>query len=119
MNTPVSFNISKLLREKGCDIECNYGYDFRSDTLQNFGRYIVSHMVYNAPTIAEVVMWLHEKYGIWISPQPFIRRDESVVWLYDIFLNNYVKDQLPPSLGVNNLTECYEAAIEYTLNNLI
>lgn len=121
MNTPVSFNIAKLLKVKGCDIECNYGYDFRSDNLQNFGRYIVSHMVYNAPTIAEVIMWLYEKYGIWIG----VNKDTSVKWS-NTYFNYYIQSEDKGSafsdIGgtqPNTPTECYEAAINYTLNNLI
>lgn len=114
MNTPVSFNIAKLLKVKGCDIECNYGYDFRSDNLQNFGRYIVSHMVYNAPTISEVIMWLYDKHGIWVWVSMELGYTNTFCWQLtgEHTSSNYKAFFKTP-------TDAYVDAITYTLNNLI
>ena len=49
MNKEVNFEIAKLLKEKGFRLLP----DFKS----------------SYPTIAEVVMWLYEKHGVWISVQ--------------------------------------------------
>lgn len=87
MNKEVNFEIAKLLEEK--------------DVL--------------APTIAEVVMWLYEKYGIWIS----VTKDwdvgkclgfESIIDTNDGIINTET---------YNSPTEAYEAAIKYVLENLI
>lgn len=69
----------------------------------------------SAPTIAEVVMWLYEKYGIWIGVQP----NEPYVdddWCFTIFKDLKNNNSLE---GYNSPTEAYEAGIEYILKNLI
>ena len=92
---------------------------------------------YNAPTIAEVVMWLYEKHGIWIAVNRVVIGSDE--WDY-----SYIISYLPKEYefekrrskhlveiqsfkeGVGSYhgawytpTEAYEAAIKYTLNNLI
>lgn len=67
MTTTVSFKLAKLLKEKEYNKLCNKLWHFNgSDCIvmpnknsENFG--------FSAPTIAEVVMWLYEKHGIWIE----------------------------------------------------
>jgi hypothetical protein len=86
MTTPVTFEIAKLLKEKGFDNESAHYYNEKGEML--FDTYFPSlqptkpDVYYDAPTLVDVVMWLYEKHGIWIA-------------------------------------EACEAAIDYTLNNLI
>ena len=130
MNTPVDFSTAKLLKEKGFDEYCklcveegderplpfNAGNTLHKNSL---------HPYYSTPTIAEVVMWLYEKYGIWIQG-PFPYNDGKWEWV--IFL---LKEPLNGTDGYKNImslhhhpykfnspTEAYEAAIEYTLKTL-
>lgn len=72
-------------------------------------------------TIAKVVMFLYEKYGIWIRVTPIPYSDNLTHWRWEYMSTKYetrslvwekVKDYMSP-------TEAYEAAIEYTLNKLI
>ena len=67
--------------------------------------------------IMQVIMWLYEKHGIWISVvqneyldkfQYTLTQKKSNSW------NIVDNDKL-----FNSPTEAYEAAIEYTLKNLI
>lgn len=138
MNTNVNFELAKLLKEKGFDKPTFYYYenekltepylengsstdvDFRvdlSDLKEHFNKW--SKRV-SAPTIAEVVMWLYEKYGIWISVQP-----TSVVGVFQFRTyhnNNGVMSQHwndSMSKNFNSPTEAYEAAIDYVLQKLI
>ena len=153
MNTPVSFPIAKLLKEKGFDesTESNW-WILAKDHSENYNKKLpvdeskifftknsyelelktqidenTEHNVYHvlkAPTIADVVMWLYEKHGIWIvvNPhkgendlgKPFMEFDPEV-WSFTnecVFHNTGL-------LYYNSPTEAYEAAIEYTLKNLI
>ncbi len=124
MNTPVSFELAKLLKEKGFDKPCNISYDKQYGNVCHTTRAdknseLISYV--SAPTIAEVVMWLYEKYGIWISVSfrstytyyftivSVIKGEEDVFVFGDEknILNNF-----------NEPTEAYEAAIEYCLNNI-
>ena len=66
---------------------------------------------FSAPTIAEVVMWLYEKHGMWVYTSKPNEEGWVIHWQG---LNNY-----PPLQYYNSPTEAYEAAITYTLENLI
>lgn len=68
-----------------------------------------------APTIAEVIDWLYEKHGVWISVL-HKRRSENKYFDYEIKLPNGMEIY---SWDHNSPTEAGEAAIEYTLNELI
>lgn len=63
-------------------------------------------------------MWLYEKHGIWIV----VNLDLVGRWYYDTYT---IKDGLPNHNTYkkierfNSPTEAYEAAIIYTLKNLI
>ena len=61
MNTTVSFEIAKLLKEKGFDEQLNYYYDSFGDIGSskikvNWNE--SEELLCSAPTIAEVVMWI-------------------------------------------------------------
>ena len=99
--------------------------------------YIGGEFYYPAPTIAEVCMWLYEKHGILIAVNRVVIGSDE--WDY-----GYIISYLPKEYefekrrskhlveiqsfkeGVGSYhgawytpTEAYEAAIKYTLNNLI
>jgi hypothetical protein len=142
MNTPVNFEIAKLLKEKGFDLKVRSMYCeeklHRDTNLKgNYNDVIWVRTWRNspyddtvsAPTITEAVMWLYEKHGIWIS----IHSDKALNWksLFSIKIDwTYPKDSTIKGIKpkyfkykgkneFNSPTEAYEAAIEYTLNNLI
>lgn len=71
---------------------------------------------YFAPTIAEVVMWLYEKHGIWIWVEQEDTTNEFQ-WLCRYENKGCCKDY--DDKFYNSPTESYKAAIEYTLKNLI
>jgi hypothetical protein len=117
MITPVKFEIAKLLKEKGFDGECRLCVEDGDERPLPFncGNTIHRnslHPYYSAPTIAEVVMWLYDKHGIWISVDP---ENDANAWFYTISHNK--SETIFGNL--NSPTEAYEAAIEYTLTNLI
>ena len=134
MNTPVSFPLAKLLKEKGFDIpiqhsiaDKNYVYDvYTQDFVKNITTNIISNWndekyqkILSAPTIAEVVMWLYEKHEMWIdvSLNQF-SKPEDLQWMYSIvFTEDCTYSHSPKSY--TSPTEAYEAAIKDTLENII
>ena len=104
MNTPVSFEIAKLLKEKGLDIEKPNFYNSHGQLKTTVQDFFIPR--YEAPTIAEVVMWLYEKHGIWIG---LTHQHNKFFWSF----GSYQTQEF------NSPTEAYEAAIIYTLKNLI
>ena len=103
MNTNVSFELAKMLKEKGFDMNCSDYYtsigklysDGGGDAILTHGfgsgdpvRLSVfdysdfnkrqKETYYLCPIISEVVMWVYEKHGIWIYPLPI--DDDMKLW---------------------------------------
>jgi hypothetical protein len=128
MNTPVSYAIAKLLKEKGFNEPCTTivtkenKYHLVSGTEKAFINGISFTIAKNkglpdhicsAPTIADVVMWLYEKHGIWISVLSTL--DLSMFWFAITIKGNKNRT----NQNFNSPQEAYEAAFEYALNKLI
>ena len=145
MNTPVKFELAKLLKDKGFDMLTKKYYEHAltsqideetNDYVGTFGwkkgetniqsyNFINNHpnvdlsnenwYMCSAPTVAEVVMWLYEKHNIWISVDP---ENDKDTWFHTISYNK--SETIFGNYNTyNSPTEAYEAAIEYTLNNLL
>ena len=126
LNKPVGFTTAKLLKAKRFDEKIKHAYVNTapfSESKDELSEYILpqnhnkkEHRT-SAPTIAEVVMWLYEKHGIWI--QPFIL-NKTFAWKVE-----EIKREITWCLfsqqdkGYNSPTKAYEAAIEHVLTKLI
>ena len=127
MNTPVNFELAKLLKEKGFDVPIEHYYNAegiwepnpkwdrklrrnKNGKKENFLDY---EDCISAPTITEAVMWLYEKHGIWVNIG--FSGDESCY----LMVTNKIGEIKWNEKGFKSPTEAYEAAIEYTLKNLI
>lgn len=131
MNKSICYTLAKLLKEKGFEYLQTEDNDYELGRHSYFKHYKsgeihpLSHYYFdtspnsvqwtnlniNAPTIADVIMWLYEKHDIWIVVFP---TEEN--WTFDIF--NKIECVKSESF-INSPTEAYEAAIEYTLTKLI
>lgn len=114
MNTPVNFELAKLLKEKGFDGNyfhywnmVNHSGEWKVDT--RIWEYTDNYI--EAPTIADVVMWLYEKHKIWISV--------GVVPFEKYYMFEYAISKLDGHIHQDGVfdtpTEAYEAAITYVL----
>lgn len=139
MNAPVNFELAKLLKEKGFVEVCEKAY--RSGGLLHTPSISGSKLMhsnvledgsFSALTIAEVVMWLYEKYNIWITVD--VVGDESTYPRFDyriVHLDNpnsnieYELERLAATheelinRSCESPAEAYEKAIEYCLTRLI
>ena len=120
MDTPVSFELAKLLKEKEFKKKCTAFYDMISNTqIDNAppGNYNLTKQSVSIPTIVEVVMWLYEKHGVWTVVNVNIMGS----WYFEHFdLKEKRNAQFKPTdTHYDSPTEAYEAAIEYTLKNLL
>lgn len=130
MNIPVKFSIAKLLKANGFNLKVVNFYNYEKISLiSDKDRQVEGLVNYNpinwnfvrehytsAPTIAEVVMWLYEKYGIWIEANLSISED----FRYTIMTHSKLRIILKMSeANFKTPTEAYEAAIEYSLNEIL
>lgn len=117
MTTPVTFEIAKLLKEKGFDLPQLYFYiggeiSWKVDNTRCRNKI---EGEYSAPTIAEVVMWLYEKYKLFITLYPYDEFRNDLFSFFIIKRGSNKRDKYP----YKSPTEAYLEAIEYALKNLI
>lgn len=133
MNTPVSFELAKLLREKGfkkpLSSENRY-WTIDGGSVQSWKWFTDEELAgcIDAPTIAEIVMWFYEKHNVWVNVMgettgeswfPKVEIVSEKVWC-NILLRESVHDinrELTSNLYYS-ISEAYEAAIKHTLENL-
>ena len=116
MNTPINFEIAKLLKEKGFDELSDFWYYSSGELHHNacaWNNLKLADTNYSAPTIAEVVMWLYEKKGNWIEVRD-ITRSAIVGDRFTAYI-----DQDSDLKEYESPTEAYLSAIIYILNNLL
>src|SRR5690554_1407200 len=116
MNTPVNFEIGKLLRDNKQNISSSklmYASNGKlTDAIYDFDEWCF------APTIAEVIMWLYEKHGIWIEVHFW---DDA----FRMKIVNIVELKVIKGFGIGDSdafkspTEVYSEAIKYILINKI
>jgi hypothetical protein len=122
-----SFEVSKLLKEKGFDIFCDYGYQDDKSLLRRNGN-LAQNGWYNRPTHALAIKWIRENFGVYIH----LESCPDSKWFYvieDISEKGYIRNdgskrQMPRMLSLsekefNSPEEAIEAALLYTLQNLI
>ena len=117
----VTYNQALALKELGFDEPTLLCYD-KCDMLSSYvetvfkpKNYNTSGYVKSAPTIAEVVMWLYEKHGIWID----VRYMDDVLGFGFCVTTLEDNTEHEEVYNYNSPTEAYSQAIEYTLKNLI
>lgn len=131
MNKEVNFETAKLLKEKGFEGAKSPLWYYKDGTLHEtptvgykglkcWNTWDATQGVrWDAPTIAEVVMWLYEKHGIWVYTKPVL--DEDGEWIFKGYvkhLNDFKAKEYQTKL-LREPTGAYEAGIIYTLENLI
>ena len=131
MNTPVSFELAKLLKEKEYKDKNMLG-TVRLSEPEYYDPNGIIHNIkdifeekdykiedcFNAPTIAEVVMWLYEKHEIWIGVICDVGND--LLFTFKIYSTKIGEERCIVNGNMyESPTEDYEAAIEYTLKNLL
>ena len=122
MNTIVTFETAKLLKEKGFDLLCIYCYD-KFDMLSTYStvfkplNYNTSGYLKSAPPIGDAIMWLYKKHGIWIFINQSTARLGFIAQVQR--LNALGQDPIFVNGRYNEPTEAYSAAILYALNKLI
>ena len=122
LSKEVSFELAKLLFEKNYDENTKFGYNgvyephhlnlIEFGSLQRNSELIKG--VYSAPTIAEVIDWIFDKYRI------------SIYYNYDHFSRKFIPRAFTTlkhnEISLNSVKsplQAYEEAIKYILENLV
>jgi len=125
----VSFEIAKLLKEKGFDEDINLWYDETGEMFfelkYNIGRnwrVRNNQKVYECPTLHMAMKWLRDVHGVHLALFPYDVENGAVRYLPEILIISNGTQQLEYVEGLN-ICESYEqaaeAAIKYCLENLI
>ena len=129
-----SFEIAKLLKEKGFNEYCPLWYNLDKPTdgplfYKEIGWYghnsydYIGKRIVSAPTHQMALKWLREVHKIFV--EPFVSIDLNGKYHYCFrLLNSICKDILEPKDLVkidfkDTYEEAVEAALKYTLENLI
>ena len=117
----VSFEVAKLLKEKGFDERCRNSYNLEGKFyVHTQWHYPITTMGYVAPTHQMAMKWLREVHGIFIA----INNDDlDFNWqCYDLINRGSTLDPKILSesyAGYKTYEEAVEAALKYVLENLI
>ena len=141
MNTPILFELAKLLKEKGFDGQClnfytkpnskmfgidehyrNYPIKNTPKKLYTVGEHAVLNIenVYFAPTIAEIVMWCFNKYKYSIEYSMNIPESGEYDGCY--VFNGLIKGSEDYKLKIFYTSKDYptaEKALEDTINHFL
>lgn len=120
--TYVSFEVAKLLKEKGFDEECYTFYECNSEDFYHNERIPCcnSHSdEYAAPTQQRAMKWLRKEKGIAIVPiVSSILDDEKFIWDIEIIVAK-THDTYHQSWTYETYEGAAEAGIKLCLKNLI
>jgi len=122
MNTPINFEIGKLLKDNKQNISSSklmYASNGKlTDAIYDFDEWCF------APTITETVMWFYEKHDIWISVYlgglNFFYFEVRKLDNLNAILYSSEMEALQEKRIYDTPTEAYSEAIKYILiNNII
>lgn len=121
----ISFETSKLLKEKGFKELCHSYYH------DNAGKRFVQKSVganwndepiyVSCPTQSVAMRWLREKHELLISVNPTLDKDLALCVMYYIWdVDDKESDAITSGLySFESYEECVEDAIKYCLKNLV
>lgn len=115
-----SFEVSKLLKKKGFNERGLCVYAVEEERFYTFGDWVensclLPHLI-SAPTHQTAMKWLREVYGIDIAIEisdPLVKNRKYYCVVWDKNNDSYILDLF------DSYEECVEAALKYTLENLI
>lgn len=122
VNNIIGFETAKLLKEKGYDKPCSRVYEHALTTKKNEktfewvkgdlhlrdGYHFINNnpnsdfsdknwLICGAPTIYEVIIWLHEKHSIWVHIFPTVSSDKTKILWKGVYLGSSINKMTPSS----------------------
>lgn len=123
----VSFEVAKLLKKKGFDIETNTYYYATSEYTKNEmykspnnTNWNNNEYYYSAPTHQMAMKWLRENYDLHIIVYPYKRGTSAKGWCCQVFLTyNLLGYDKYTNETCNSYEDAVGEALKYSLENLI
>lgn len=116
----VSFEVAKLLKEKGFDEDCYTFYEYDSKELYREERIPCCNSRsddYAAPTLQMAMKWLREVHNIFI--EVYKAKVGYICWIVDIPSNDGIKDLENDENNYTTYEDAIEVALKYVLKKLI
>lgn len=110
-----SFEVSKLLKEKGFAVLCSWSFLNQNPRAVLFGSNNQFDCYTSVPTHALAIEWVRVNFGWFITVQP-INNNE---WIFVIYTKNIPNIRNINKVSYNSPQEATEAALLYTLQNLL
>jgi hypothetical protein len=119
-----NFEIAKLLKEKGFDIPCRehyYQYGELSQYSTEWHNWNDEEDYYSCPSQSLALKWLREVHRIETHiVLSELNTDNSRKYMFDIYSSDINRDfDSATKEGFNSYEQAVEAALKYTLENLI
>lgn len=128
----VSYEVAKLLKEKGFNERSSASYDSKGELQEGYGYWNKTPIWYAAPTLQMACAWLREKHFIHVYAEYKAFFQEKPKKLYyhwipfvktlphcPINKSGFPKETISLDVYCNTYEEAVEAALKYSLENLI
>ncbi len=118
----VSFEVAKLLKEKGFDERSAASYDLKGELKEGYANWNKAPIWYAAPTHQMAIKWLREIYDLHIIAYPFKSGNDTSTKHYccQVFKTfNLLGYEKYTNETLTSYEEAIEAALKYALENLM
>ena len=117
-----SFEVAKLLKEKGFDERSSASYDSKGELQEGYGYWNKTPIWYAAPTHQMACAWLRDVHKVLIVIDAYHADHwEGYIDSFKISIYSHASTIIVPNEIVHHTdyTEAVEAALKYVLENLI
>ena len=114
-----SFEVSKLLKEKGFNERSSASYDLKGQLQEGYGYWNKTLIWYAAPTHQMAMAWLREVHNLCIAPYTAAYRYGFTIDKTDTGSNIGNETKFYPDEEFETYEDVVEAALKYCLKNLI
>jgi hypothetical protein len=122
----VSFEIAKLLKEKGFDEPCpalvyHKGEDkiFFGTDVESYYNTILNMDCYACPTLQMAMKWLREMHELYIEVSLTCLREDKNAKIFDASIFNLQNQRYKKLSNIQGYKQAAEVAIKYCLKHLI
>ena len=116
----VSFEVAKLLKEKGFSYRSYGDYNSQGEFQEGYGEWNKTSIYYAAPTLQMAMKWLRENHNLFIQVEFDPPKFSSDIYKMDEIDEYGSAKHIPPTFAnAKNYEDAVEAAIKYCLENLI